>query len=318
MMAATTSLSYPIPAWVALASCFLLTCCFVGGFYLFKDYRTGGKQQLSKDNPRVILQRFKSIALVCALCPLYVCWILRLYNKFSVGEKALHSQLVLTLQLMGCIPMKWNPFTIFLACLLPLLLTFILFLGPLSILYFEEYLPFQRHFVFYRDVVETISSLIGVRNYIVGPLSEEFVFRATMVLLLYNAGFSRLSIVFGLPCFFGLAHIHHAWEYYNNNGKNRRAMIQACLRAGFQFFYTTVFGWYSTLLFLRTGSILAPTICHIFCNCMGFPDFAAIGYYPTRIRIIMIAAFLTGISCFIFLLMPMTNPSLFGGSIYWI
>ncbi len=41
----------------------------------------------------------------------------------------------------------------------------------------------------------------------------------------------------------------------------------------FQGFYTTVFGWYETLVFLRTGSFAAPVAVHAFCNWMGVPEF---------------------------------------------
>ncbi|KAI8459680.1 hypothetical protein BY996DRAFT_3608871 [Phakopsora pachyrhizi] len=40
---------------------------------------------------------------------------------------------------------------------------------------------------------------------------------------------------------------------------------------GFQFGYTTVFGWYASFIYLRTGSIIATAMCHSFCNYMGFP-----------------------------------------------
>jgi prenyl protein peptidase len=41
----------------------------------------------------------------------------------------------------------------------------------------------------------------------------------------------------------------------------------------FQGFYTTVFGWYEALVFLRTGNLAAPVAVHAFCNWMGVPEF---------------------------------------------
>ena len=38
-----------------------------------------------------------------------------------------------------------------------------------------------------------------------------------------------------------------------------------------QFAYTTVFGWYATFVFLRTGSVWAVMVVHTFCNWMGLP-----------------------------------------------
>lgn len=51
-------------------------------------------------------------------------------------------------------------------------------------------------------------SLICLRNYIVAPVTEEFVFRGCMVPLLRDQ-FSPISTVLLTPVFFGVAHFHH-------------------------------------------------------------------------------------------------------------
>jgi prenyl protein peptidase len=45
------------------------------------------------------------------------------------------------------------------------------------------------------------------------------------------------------------------------------------LRSLLQFTYTTLFGGYVTFIYLRTGSLLAVVLVHVFCNWMGFPRF---------------------------------------------
>ncbi|SRR6266404_1300900 len=40
----------------------------------------------------------------------------------------------------------------------------------------------------------------------------------------------------------------------------------------FQFTYTTLFGFHSSFLLLRTRSLLPSISAHIFCNFMGFPQ----------------------------------------------
>ena len=40
----------------------------------------------------------------------------------------------------------------------------------------------------------------------------------------------------------------------------------------FHFTYTSIFGFYCSYLFLRTGSIFPPITAHIFCNIMGIPQ----------------------------------------------
>jgi prenyl protein peptidase len=42
----------------------------------------------------------------------------------------------------------------------------------------------------------------------------------------------------------------------------------------FQLGYTTLFGWFASYVYLRTGSVIPPLASHIFCNLMGI-------YLPT-------------------------------------
>jgi hypothetical protein len=51
--------------------------------------------------------------------------------------------------------------------LLPLALTAILFLGPLSLMYLDQDLIFQANCNFKRDIIDAALSLEGMRNYIV-------------------------------------------------------------------------------------------------------------------------------------------------------
>ena len=50
----------------------------------------------------------------------------------------------------------------------------------------------------------------------------------------------------------------------------------------FQLSYTTLFGWFASYLFVRTGSIVPPLLSHMFCNYMGiyFPS-TAVRRHPT-------------------------------------
>ena len=47
--------------------------------------------------------------------------------------------------------------------------------------------------------------------------------------------------------------------------------MPALLRSLIQFGYTTVFGWFATFVFLRTGSVWAVILAHSFCNWAGLP-----------------------------------------------
>lgn len=60
-------------------------------------------------------------------------------------------------------------------------------------------------------------------------------------------------MIFGTPLWFGVAHVHHAWETYKSRGRTSSALRFAMLQSSVQFTYTTLFGWYANFLFLRTG-----------------------------------------------------------------
>ncbi|KAI3485299.1 hypothetical protein L1887_51412 [Cichorium endivia] len=165
----------------------------------------------------------------------------------------------------------------------PLLLTSLLYLGPLLTRFLDGELPFQRHFDLHTDLVVKFTSLAGVRNFLVGPATEELVFRASLLAPLFFAGVSRAKLVLATPAFFGIAHVHHAYNVYLGGGRTRSAAIRGALTAAAQFLYTTAFGWYANLLFLRAGSVVAPTAAHVLCNVLGLPNPAADAQrHPTK------------------------------------
>ncbi|QRW25420.1 CAAX prenyl protease 2 [Rhizoctonia solani] len=103
------------------------------------------------------------------------------------------------------------------------------------------------------------------------PLTEELVFRSCIVGAAKLAGIGHKKIIFLTPLWFGLAHIHHGHEQYNRLGRTRKALQRTLVIATVQLGYTTLFGWYASFLFLRTGSVITPTLAHAFCNVMGMP-----------------------------------------------
>lgn len=96
-------------------------------------------------------------------------------------------------------------------------------------------------------------------------------FRSASVPLLLLAQTSNTTIVFLTPIIFGLAHVHHFYEFRITHPHT--PVIAAVLRSALQFTYTTLFGGYATFVYLRTGSLLSVILVHTFCNWMGFPRF---------------------------------------------
>jgi prenyl protein peptidase len=94
-------------------------------------------------------------------------------------------------------------------------------------------------------------------------------FRSAIIPLHLLAKVDAGRIVFIAPLYFGIAHVHHFYEFRLTHPDT--PVLAAALRSIFQFGFTTVFGWYATFVYLRTGSLLAVILIHTFCNWCGLP-----------------------------------------------
>ncbi|KAG0043830.1 hypothetical protein BGZ83_010995 [Gryganskiella cystojenkinii] len=276
----------------------------------------GDNPKLDRDHPLVIIQRFKGILLTCFLIPFYLWWIFNFSGAID-PELPFWSRLGLFLNDLG-ISIPNNFLKLFNHAVIPLFLVGVLFMGPMLMMFLSNELPFQQAFNWAAQR-HMLRRLIGWRNFVVGPISEEFVFRACMIAIVAKSGASREAMIFGMPFVFGIAHIHHAHESYVTKGRTRRALMNAAMVSLLQLAYTTLFGWFATFLFLRTSNLVGPCLCHSFCNMMGFPDVTNIQYYG-RWKNWLYLAFIMGVVLFGVLLMPLTDPRLYGdetSSAYW-
>ncbi|KAF8911810.1 CAAX protease self-immunity-domain-containing protein [Mucidula mucida] len=187
--------------------------------------------------------------------------------------------------------------------LLAHLVTPMLFLGPLYAMYLQQQLPLQAG----TAIVKNYVHVIGLRNVIIAPLTEEIVFRACMLSMYHLCGASRRKMIFLSPLWFGLAHLHHGWDTYNRYGRTSSALQRAILQAVFQLVYTTLFGFHCCYLFLRTGSILPAVTSHMFCNVMA-------ENMPKK-RTGIIAAYVLGVAGYIYAISAWTETK---SSIYWL
>ena len=73
------------------------------------------------------------------------------------------------------------------------------------------------------------------------------------------------------PLYFGIAHLHHLYEFRITHSEV--PFIVAVLRSLFQFTYTSLFGFFATFVYLRTGNVYTCMLVHVFCNWMGLPRF---------------------------------------------
>lgn len=117
---------------------------------------------------------------------------------------------------------------------------------------------------------------IAIRNYILGPLLEEIVFRR-QTLLIWACQPTELRLLFP-AAMFSLAHIHHV----------RALGVVGIL---FQMTYTFLFGVYAAALYINLGTVWAPFIAHVICNVLELPDFASIAVHPYRRPVIALYTF---------------------------
>ncbi|KAI5855595.1 CaaX protease [Durotheca rogersii] len=245
----------PISTRTAVLLLVLYTFAYVAPFYL--SPRTRPSLTLSRDAPSVIRARTASVSLSCALCSFTTFVIL----TFGYGGQAPAATVPEALHALGYWPVGLREA----ACCL--LLTTLLFVGPL----FETLVVDGgwRDLLALRLVSRVCSEWTTWRNIVVGPLTEEILFRSASVPLLLLSGASAWRTIALAPLVFGLAHLHHYYEARVSRPSEPRAT--AVLRSAFQLTYTTLFGAYAAFLFLRSGSLLTAVLAHAFCNCMGLP-----------------------------------------------
>lgn len=268
---------------------FLLTFGYVGILYLRAATRSSKEVDCSSD-PNIVRERLKSVTVYTIFAVfLFVPWILIIENVYhtyyhaSATLRIFWGWIVQSSEFIG-----WVEVIFFLIydCLKALLLTSILFAGPLmEVLYFDpqlqaykltgSYIPWHKlPSVLYRDAEAILFSLAGLRRLIVGPITEEFVFRSGILAIHLASKVSIKYMVFVTPLYFGVAHLHHGYEMILEGRYQKQVIFFVVM---FQFFFTTVFGWYASYLFLRMGSVWPPVFIHIFCNSLGPPHTGSVG-----------------------------------------
>lgn len=228
------------------------TAFYVLPFYISPITRPS--PTLSRDAPTVIRARIRCVTLSVTVSSLITAYVLstRALEDFPT---ILHT--------LGVYPISA------IAVSKSILLTSLLFAGPL----FEKAVIEEgwRRWLKGTDLHETLSSWIGWRNYVVGPFTEEVLFRSVIVALHTHTkpALPHMTLILVPPLYFGIAHVHHFYEFTLTHPYT--PLIPALLRSMIQFTYTTVFGWYATFIFLRTGSLWAVVLIHAQCNWAGLP-----------------------------------------------
>lgn len=106
-----------------------------------------------------------------------------------------------------------------------------------------------------------------MRNWLVGPLIEEIVFRCINCTLLSNDFPTHYNVIIS-GLLFGAAHFHPQIMQHVFLDMERQLLIDSII----QFLYTSAFGMYVATIFMKTRSLWPAAAVHIFCNAMGLPS----------------------------------------------
>ncbi|KAG6618973.1 prenyl protein protease [Phytophthora cinnamomi] len=294
---------FSVTATTAVVACSCMAAAYVGVLYTLPQ----AIRRLPRDHPTHILARFLLICIFCAICP----FVLAVFYDHDEASMSFA-------QWLG---IRWEG--LLQAVVIPLFMTAVLFTGSLlanalrllnvSKQFHSNGLWFAiKNSALYYSI--THDRLPSLRTYVLGPLTEEFVFRSCMVPLLVCAEFTVKQIILGSPLMFGAAHLHHFMEYVRHG----RSPKDAALTVGFQLIYTSLFGAYATFIFLRTGHFASIFLVHVFCNVMGFPDLSFFNPESSLhpYRLVLLGAYFFGIYGFSLLLMPLTEPAIYSAEMW--
>eukprot|EP01062_Namystynia_karyoxenos_P002198 TRINITY_DN10778_c0_g1_i1.p1 TRINITY_DN10778_c0_g1~~TRINITY_DN10778_c0_g1_i1.p1 ORF type:complete len:342 (+),score=70.35 TRINITY_DN10778_c0_g1_i1:95-1027(+) len=157
---------------------------------------------------------------------------------------------------------------------------------------------------------------VALRNYVIGPVAEEVIFRACCCYFLFFGGaVGGAGLCMTVSAFlFALAHVHHLFRMITADG---RSMAEGLAMVAGGLIVHSVFALFSTFLYIRTGSLTAAVIAHSYCNWLGPPHGEFLdSSRPSMERCIIGFCYALGVVSFYLLCGPLTDPSVFASPFY--
>jgi len=276
---------FNVGKWESIALAGAVGAGFVGSLY---TWHALGYKHDSRDNVTVIKQRMLSsgvYSLVVAPIALSFYFNLSLTQVFELLRPKL---------------------MIHFSSLYALLHVAILWIGPIS---WEIYKLWkygwskQNHYN-----SEEQKSLILLRNLLVGPILEEVTYRGIIARVVVSGGWSYWMTSIISPLIFGISHLHHIIDHVKSCGLT---LSQAVATVTLQLGYTTLFGWYVSMVFLLTRDIKVVIFLHCFCNWMGLPTLAWLQHKNFFLRTAMMFLFCGGLFGFGWTFSTLLDPSIY-------
>jgi len=295
-------------AKTAILYCTIISIAYVGSLYVFVP---ASIRALPRDHPSQIQFRSLACLFICAgaICSYpYLFCTDNIESSDNLNNNLLNRPLLTIGKIM--LFRFQNKYHHFLSFFGVLLHTCIIYIGPTFASLLRVYKIRKQSssdscnaFVITRRSLLSILPVnkekfwIAIRNYFVAPFTEELVFRGCMIPPLLASGMSTAKVSLVAPLFFGIAHIHHALTRISK-GERPSSVVLITI---FQLLYTSLFGSYVSYAFIRSGSILAITFSHSYCNWMGLPDLNFVSnkhHLLFQYRMVILSSYVVGIVSF--------------------
>ncbi|KAH9425932.1 CAAX prenyl protease [Dermatophagoides pteronyssinus] len=199
-------------------------------------------------------------------------------NFFSFTIALLISSKLLTIFRQSTNTNNWN---LFIECIFqPLIFITILFIGPICCdLNLNEILNDDIPRIdkqYFRQLLRSFdnqSILKIIRNLIVAPFTEEFLFRGILLAIL-SPFWSKFSCILISSILFSLMHSHSCLaKYVCGNSTTTTNFDDDFITTIIQCIYTGLFGIIASVQYLSSGHLITPFLLHFFCNLNGLPEF---------------------------------------------
>lgn len=138
----------------------------------------------------------------------------------------------------------------------------VLYMGPIAHYMYTRRMKMKDDFFF------SFCVLGGFRDHVFAPITEEFIYRAAIIATLKPV-LSNESIIKWLPCFFGVAHVHHGLALFSEGYSLAATLMHVVV----QLVYTTLFGLLANKIYLESKcNLWSVVVVHAICNLLGFPS----------------------------------------------
>lgn len=202
--------------------------------------------KLNRYAPSTIFRRLISITISTAIS----IFIVYLYSRYHSNKSWMQLILSFRLRKLKIKDVLW-----------PLIITATIFLGPIV----DEIL--NRRWFIALPTLNRPNVYTFLRNWLLGPLLEEIVFRCINCTLLSNDFPTHYNVIIS-GLLFGAAHFHPQIMQHVFLDMERQLLVDSIV----QFIFTSAFGMYVATIFMKTKSLWPAAAVHIFCNVMGLPS----------------------------------------------